>query len=135
MNDYEKLSVSFHTLLMGFRDTLSLPTDSTLEKCLKLSAVLTVLTAVLKLIGIYTFLSWQGCLFCTAILVTLLWIERSENDALLRMYSNARVSAQKAAQYAKSASSSISSKRRSTGNNSSGKKTSKPKQRTNNEQN
>lgn len=134
MNDYEKLSVSFHTILMGFRDTLSLPTDSSLEKCLKLSAVLTVLTAVLKLVGIYTFLSWQGCLFCTAILVTLLWIERSENDALLRMYSNARVSAQKAAQYAKSASSSISSKRRSTGNNSSGKKTSKPKQRTDNEQ-
>lgn len=123
MNDKEKLSVSFYHILVGIKETLSLPTDRTLEKVLKFSALLTVLTLVLNLMGFFTFLSWQGCLICTIILVALLWKERSENDALLRMYRDARVSAQKVAQYAKDAGARVDNYRRSAGTNTSKQKT------------
>ena len=125
MNDKEKLSLAFYNILVGFRDTLSLPTHATLEKCMKLSACMFLLTVVCKLLGLFTFISWQGSLACTLILVALLWKERSENDALLRMYRNARISAQKAAQYAKTAGANLDARRRSAGIGAGTKKTAK----------
>ena len=125
MDDKEKLSMSFYHILIGFKDTFSLPTDSTLEKVLKLSVVLTIVTAILTAMGFFTFLSWQGCLLCTIILVALLWKERSENDALLRMYRDARVSAQKVAQHAKTAGARVNSVRRSASTNSGEQKVNK----------
>lgn len=122
MNDKERLSLCFYSILVSMRDTLSLPTDSTLEKCLKLSAALFATTVISRLLGFFTFISWQGSLLCTVILVALLWKERRENDALLRMYRNARVSAQKAAQYAKTAGAYLDDRRRSASSGTGAKK-------------
>lgn len=128
MDDKEKLSLCFYGVLVSMKDTLSLPTDSTLDKCMKLSISMFALTLVCNLLGLYTFISWQGSLLCSAILVALLWKERRENDALLRMYRNARVSAQKATQYAKAASAYIDDRRRAASASTSAKKTAERKQ-------
>lgn len=132
MDDKEKLSVSIYYMFEAFRDTLSLPTDATLEKSMKFSALLFVCSGISQLLGFYTFISWQGALLCTVILIGLLWVERRENDALLRMYRNARLSAKKAAQRAKDASASYSSGRRPTGDGAGQQKVGKGNRRTNN---
>ena len=108
MDDKERLSVSIYHLFVGFKDTFTLPTDATLEKTMKFAALMLLCSALSSLLGLYTFVSWQGCLICLIVIVALLWVERRENDALLRMYRNARVSAQKVAQRAKDASASYS---------------------------
>lgn len=95
MDDKERLSVSLYKIVCSIKDTLSLPTHATLEKTLYYSFGLFCCSGLSKLMGFYTFISWQGALLCTALLILLLWIERSENDALLRMYRTARLSAQK----------------------------------------
>lgn len=123
MDDKEKLSVSIYHLFVGFKDTFTLPTDATLEKTMKFAALMFLCSALSSLLGLYTFVSWQGCLVCLIVLIALLWVERRENDALLRMYRNARVSAQKVAQRAKDASAGHSGGRRTTGNGSAQQKT------------
>lgn len=128
MNDKERLSLCFYNILVGMKDTLALPNDSTLEKCMKLSASLFAITVVCKLLGLYTFISWQGSLACTVILVALLWKERRENDALLRMYRNARISAQKASQYAKAAGAYLDDRRRTAGSSANQKKNAERKE-------
>lgn len=116
MNNKEKISLCVYDIVLSVRDTISLPTHETLERTLKFSLLLLVCSILSSLLGFYTFISWQGCLICIVLLVILLWIERSENDALLRMYSSAKLSAEKALRRAKDAGSSISS-RRSADNN------------------
>ena len=117
MDIKKRISLSIYNIVLSVRDTLSLPTHNTLEKTLYYSAALLACSILSELIGFYTFISWQGALICVVALVALLWMERSENDALLKMYRTARVSAEKALRRAKAASSGISSKRSSTGNN------------------
>lgn len=109
--DKERLSLSMYNAVLGVRDTISLPTHKTLEKTFYFSIALLGSSILSTVIGFYTFLSWQGCLLCVALLTILLFIERSENDALLKMYRNARLSTQKVVRRAKNVSASVSSKR------------------------
>lgn len=117
MDDKERISLSIYDLFVSVRDTFSLPTHKTLEKTFYFSIALFVCSVLSELLGFYTFISWQGCIICVALLLILLWMERSENDALSKMYRAARLSAEKTIRRAKAASSSISSKRGSNVNN------------------
>lgn len=125
MTDQEKISVSFYKIIVSIKDAFSLPTHNTIESTLKLSVVLFVCTVLSTLLGFYTFISWQGSLLCTVFHVVLLYKERSENDALLRMYRNARVSAEKAVQRAKNAGASVGGRRSANSNSSVKQKTGK----------
>lgn len=127
MTDKERFSVSFYKIIVCIKDAFTLPTHNTVEQTLILSAILFGCTTLSTLLGFYTFISWQGALICTVFHVVLLYKERSENDALLRMYRNARVSAEKVMQRAKSASTSISGERRTNSNRTSKQKTGKRK--------
>lgn len=123
MDDKERLSLYLYDIVISIRDTLSLPTHKSLEKTFYFSLGLLLCSLLSELLGFYTFISWQGCLICIGLLLLLLWLERSENDALLRMYRTARISAEKAVRRAKSASTSNSSRRGTNVNNSSTQKT------------
>lgn len=112
MKDDEKLSLAIYDIVLSVRNTLSLPTHKTLEKTLYYSLALFGCSLLSELIGFYTFISWQGCLICIVLIIALLFIERSENDALLKMYRTARVSAEKAVRRAKTAGTSVSSRGR-----------------------
>lgn len=117
MTESEKLSVSIYSIAEGLKDTVSLPTPDTVEKTTFLSAVLFGCSLVSEAIGMYTFISWQGSGLCTLILGVLLYMERSENNALSRMYRNARVSIEKDVKRAKDAGSRLSSRRSANSNN------------------
>lgn len=117
MTESEKLSVSIYSIAEGLKDTVSLPTPDTVEKTTLLSAVLFGCSLVSEAIGMYTFISWQGSGLCTLILGVLLYMERSENNALSRMYRNARVSIEKDVKRAKDAGSRLSSRRSANSNN------------------
>ena len=95
MDNKERLSLYLYDIVISIRDTLSLPTHKSLEKTFYFSLGLLLCSLLSELLGFYTFISWQGCLICIGLLLLLLWLERSENDALLRMYRTARLSAQK----------------------------------------
>lgn len=125
MKESEKLSMCVYSVAEGMKDTLSLPTPETLEKTTMLSAVLFGCSLVSDAIGMYTFISWQGSGLCTLILGVLLYMERSENNALSRMYRNARVSLKKDVQRAKDAGSRIRGGRGSNSSNRSKQKAGK----------
>lgn len=110
MNE-EKFAQLIYNIVIDVRDTLSLPTHKTLATTTAFSLGLFAVSLLADLLKFYTFVSWQGSLICTIALVILLWIERSENDALLRMYRSARASAEKAVCRAKTAGSNLNSKR------------------------
>ena len=131
MNEKERISLSIHGIVLSMRDTLSLPTHATLEKTLYFSLALLACSVFSELTRFYTFISWQGCLICIASLVILLWIERSENDALLKMYRAAKVSTEKALRRAKTAGTSSNRGRSSAGNNRSAETSGKREQRRN----
>lgn len=128
MIDKEKISVSFYKIIMSVKDNISLPTHKTIEYTLIYSVVLLFCSVLSTLLRFYTFVSWQGCLMCTVFHVVLLYKERSENDALLRMYRNARVSAEKVVQRAKDTGSRINGRRSSDGANSAKQETRTRKQ-------
>lgn len=113
MKDFERLSLSIHGMLLKTYETISLPTHVTLEGTFKFSLILLACSVLSTLLGFYTFISWQGCLICVVLLTILLFIERSENDALLRMYRTARLSAEKALRRAASAGTGIRGNNRS----------------------
>ena len=117
MTESEKLSVSIYSIAEGLKDTVSLPTPDTVEKTTFLSVVLFGCSLVSEAIGMYTFISWQGSGLCTLVLGVLLYMERSENNALSRMYRNARVSIEKDVKRAKDAGSRLSSRRSANSNN------------------
>ena len=117
MTESEKLSVSIYSIAEGLKDTVSLPTPDTVEKTTFLSAILFGCSLVSEAIGMYTFISWQGSGLCTSVLGVLLYMERSENNALSRMYRNARVSIEKDVKRAKDAGSRLSSRRSANSNN------------------
>ena len=117
MTESEKLSVSIHSIAEGLKDTVSLPTPDTVEKTTFLSVILFGCSLVSEAIGMYTFISWQGSGLCTLVLGVLLYMERSENNALSRMYRNARVSIEKDVKRAKDAGSRLSSRRSANSNN------------------
>ena len=117
MTESEKLSVSIYSIAEGLKDTVSLPTPDTVEKTTFLSAILFGCSLVSEAIGMYTFISWQGSGLCTLVLGVLLYIERSENNALSRMYRNARISIEKDVKRAKDAGSRLSSRRSANSNN------------------
>lgn len=118
MTESEKLSVSIYSIAEGLKDTVSLPTPDTVEKTTLLSVILFGCSLVSEAIGMYTFISWQGSGLCTLVLGVLLYMERSENNALSRMYRNARVSIEKDVKRAKDAGSRLSSRRSANSNNS-----------------
>ncbi len=130
MKDSEKLSLQIYGIILSVRDTLSLPTHKTLEKTLYYSLALLLCSIVSTLTGFYTFVSWQGCLLCNVLLIILLWIERSENDALLRMYKSAKVSTRKALNKAKEAGSTITSDMKAVGSKAHEKKPANKKSNT-----
>ena len=117
MTESEKLSVSIYSIAEGLKDTVSLPTPDTVEKTTFLSVILFGCSLVSEAIGMYTFISWQGSGLCTLVLGVLLYMERSENNALSRMYRNARVSIEKDVKRAKDAGSRLSSRRSANSNN------------------
>ena len=117
MTESEKLSVSIYSIAEGLKDTVSLPTPDTVEKTTFLSVILFGCSLVSEAIGMYTFISWQGAGLCTLVLGVLLYMERSENNALSRMYRNARVSIEKDVKRAKDAGSRLSSRRSANSNN------------------
>ena len=117
MTESEKLSVSIYSIAEGLKDTVSLPTPDTVEKITFLSVILFGCSLVSEAIGMYTFISWQGSGLCTLVLGVLLYMERSENNALSRMYRNARVSIEKDVKRAKDAGSRLSSRRSANSNN------------------
>ena len=117
MTESEKLSVSIYSIAEGLKDTVSLPTPDTVEKTTFLSVILFGCSLVSEAIGMYTFISWQGAGLCTLVLVVLLYMERSENNALSRMYRNARLSIKKDATRAKNAGTRIHSRRGSNSSN------------------
>ena len=117
MTESEKLSVSIYSIAEGLKDTVSLPTPDTVEKTTLLSVILFGCSLVSDAIGMYTFISWQGSGLCTLVLGVLLYMERSENNALSRMYRNARVSIEKDVKRAKDAGSRLSSRRSANSNN------------------
>ena len=96
MDEKEKLSLAIYGIVVSVRDTLSLPTHATLLRTFIFSALLFLCSLLSSLLGFYTFIGWPGSLICTLALGVLLFIERSENDALSRMYRSAKLSAQKA---------------------------------------
>ena len=116
MTESEKLSVSIYSIAEGLKDTVSLPTPDTVEKTTFLSVILFGCSLVSDAIGMYTFISWQGSGLCTLVLGVLLYMERSENNALSRMYRNARVSIEKDVKRAKDAGSRLSSRRSANSN-------------------
>ena len=122
MTESEKLSVSIYSIAEGLKDTVSLPTPDTVEKTTFLSVILFGCSLVSEAIGMYTFISWQGSGLCTLVLGVLLYMERSENNALSRMYRNARVSIEKDVKRAKDAGSRLSSRRSANSNNRTKKK-------------
>lgn len=117
MTESEKLSVSIYSIAEGLKDTVSLPTPDTVEKTTFLSVILFGCSLVSDAIGMYTFISWQGSGLCTLVLGVLLYMERSENNALSRMYRNARISIEKDVKRAKDAGSRLSSRRSANSNN------------------
>ena len=117
MTESEKLSVSIYSIAEGLKDTVSLPTPDTVEKTTFLSVILFGCSLVSEAIGMYTFISWQGSGLCTLVLGVLLYMERSENNALSRMDRNARVSIEKDVKRAKDAGSRLSSRRSANSNN------------------
>ena len=117
MTESEKLSVSIYSIAEGLKDTVSLPTPDTVEKTTFLSVILSGCSLVSEAIGMYTFISWQGSGLCTLVLGVLLYMERSENNALSRMYRNARISIEKDVKRAKDAGSRLSSRRSANSNN------------------
>ena len=117
MTESEKLSVSIYSIAEGLKDTVSLPTPDTVEKTTFLSVILFGCSLVSEAIGMYTFISWLGSGLCTLVLGVLLYMERSENNALSRMYRNARVSIEKDVKRAKDAGSRLSSRRSANSNN------------------
>lgn len=105
MDDKERLSLAIYGIIVSVRDALSLPTHATLLNSFIFSALLFVCSLLSSLLGFYTFIGWPGSLICTLVLGTLLFIERSENDALSRMYRSAKLSAKKAMRRAANTSS------------------------------
>lgn len=117
MNDSEKVSLQLYKIVVGIKDTLSLPTQNTLEKTIQYSMAMLVSSVLSQLLGFYTFLSWQGCLLCTLVLIIFILIERGEKSAILKMYSTARASTQAALRRAKAAGSRANSKSGRANNN------------------
>lgn len=103
MKDSEQISLQLYNIVVGIRDTLSLPTSNTLEKTTLYSLTMLACSILSQLLGFYTFLCWQGCCLCTLCLIIFNIIERSEKSALLKMYSTARASAEAALRRAKKA--------------------------------
>lgn len=102
--DKELVRKYLHTTLFDLKDTVSLPSINTLEHVLYMSCGVTVISIFSQLLGFYTFLSWHGCLLCTLLLVAVAYRERSQTDVLLRMYSTAKLSAEKVYSGAKNSS-------------------------------
>ena len=135
MTESEKLSVSIYNIVEGMKDTISLPTPTTLEKTVQLSTFLFGCSLVSDMIGMYTFISWQGAGLCTLFLGVLFYMERSENNALSRMYRNPRVSSKKDVRRAKSSGSSKRGGRSTNSNRSTKQKAGKRKKPGNNSKN
>lgn len=103
MKDSEQISLQLYDIVIGIKDTLSLPTSTTLEKTTIYSVVLLGCSILSQLLGFYTFVGWQGCLLCSLCLIIFNIIERSEKSALSKMYGAARASAEAALRRAKKA--------------------------------
>ena len=111
MSEQDKLAQIIIDILKGFRNLIILPTDKTIESTFKWSLILSATTTVCALLKVYTFISWQGAWLCTGVLFALLYKERRENDALLRMYHSVELSARKIKSRAENASTNIRMRR------------------------
>lgn len=111
MSDQDRFAQLLIEVLKSCRDLIFLPTDKRMETTFKWSLCLTALNAIFAILGVYTFLSWEGCLLCSLMLFLLLFIERRENDALSRMYHTVELSVKEAKRRAESASTSIGVRR------------------------
>ena len=99
----EKLSLALYDVVLGVKDTVSLPTHDTLAKTLVYSLVLTFCSLISTLLDFYTFISWQGSLICVCVLIGLLYVERAQNKTLENAYKVARQKAKAAQKKAREA--------------------------------
>lgn len=88
MNDKEKekLSLAMYDIVLSIRDNITLPTHGTIAKVLILAIAMLLCSIISRLFRFYTFISWQGCLICVVVLLVLLWVERAQNDTLIKAY-------------------------------------------------
>ncbi len=94
----EKLSLAMYDIVLSIRNNISLPTHGTISKVLVLSIALFVCSVISSLLRFYTFISWEGSLICVIVLLILLWVERAQNDTLIRAYKAGAKYAKKAEQ-------------------------------------
>lgn len=88
MNDKEKekLSLAMYDIVLSIRDNITLPTHGTIANVLILAIAMLLCSIISRLFRFYTFISWQGCLICVVVLLVLLWVERAQNDTLVKAY-------------------------------------------------
>lgn len=65
-----------------------MPTGKNLVPTLVFACIITVINVVLRILGFPCLLDWRGGLLAIAVLVALLIIERSEYDAVSKLYRN-----------------------------------------------
>lgn len=65
-----------------------MPTGKNLVPTLVFACIITVINVVLRILGFPCLLEWRGGLLAIVILVALLIIERSEYDAVSKLYRN-----------------------------------------------
>lgn len=92
----EKLSLAMYNIVLSIRDNVTLPTHGTIAKVLILSIAMLICSIISRLLRFYTFISWQGCLICVGVLLVLLWVERAQNDTLIKAYKAGAAYAKKA---------------------------------------
>lgn len=86
----ERLSLAIYDVVWSMKNTLSFPVHDTLYKSFLYSLLMFGIIIIAKLLKVYTFLSWQGCLICALVLGILLWVERAQNNAYERTLEQAR---------------------------------------------
>ena len=98
MNDKEKekLSLAMYDIVVSIKDNVTLPTHTTIARVLVLSIAMLICSIISSLLKFYTFVSWQGCLVCVTVLLILLWVERAQNDTLIKAYEAGKKYAKKA---------------------------------------
>ena len=80
--ELHKFMLLMYGALKQMRDVVAMPTDSNIETLVVISVALSVITGFAGLLHIFTFISWQGAVINSTILIALMCYEKGENNAL-----------------------------------------------------
>ena len=97
--EQETIMKYLQDILLGIKDTFQLPTHKTIVSTLKYAIILFACSILSTVLKFYTFIFWQGALFCVAILLGLILMERSEYEEIDKAYSTAMRYIQKAKKF------------------------------------